>query len=155
MLIPKRPKEKASVYRSRDFRRKLREKIAKWSPRRVFVTLYTKFDTKYNPYACDWFSSTERTRVMQARAEALFDAWEITLRVHADKLKNHFNEFQCAKKIALEQWCKIQSRVDKRSYCVVGSTILPKNTVPETDKLSPPGDAIEEARLQLVLSLSK
>ena len=72
-MIPKRPKQKASFYRSKAYKAELRLKFYKWSHIKAANVWYTMFTTAYNPYALDWMGSG-RTKVMQCRANAMFDS---------------------------------------------------------------------------------
>lgn len=134
--IAKRPGKKARVYRSRDYKRELEETIRKWTPYRVFKELYMYYDTTYNPFASDWFyhDGIERTRVMQARAEAMFDTKRDVLLTVATKLRNSKQHeakiqkaFERAKKAALEEWARQQYNQTRIQYYVdlEKETILP------------------------------
>ena len=124
--IAKRPGKKTRVYRSRDYKRGLQETIQKWTPYRVFKELYLYYDTTFNPFASDWFyhDDVERTRVMQARAEAMFEAKRDVLSMVANTLRGDKDNakiqkaFERVKKAALEEWAREQYHHTRIQYYV-------------------------------------
>lgn len=121
-MIPKRPKQKASFYRSREYKKELRLKFFKWSHFKAAKVFFSKFSTRYNPYAVDWFEQ-DRTVVMQARADAMFDSMYTMLQIRVEQVPKKTME-KVMKRVLLE-WAHIQ-RADGRDYVVKEDYIVPK-----------------------------
>ena len=84
-MIPKRPPKKASFYRSREYKKELRLKFYKWSHIKAVTVWYKMFTTAYDPYALDWMDR-DRTKVMQARADAMFDSMYTMLQIRVEQV---------------------------------------------------------------------
>lgn len=83
-MIPKRPPKKASFYRSREYKKELRLKFHKWNHKKAIHVWYTKFNT-YDPHALDWMDRG-RTKVMQSRANAMFDSMYTMLQIRVEQV---------------------------------------------------------------------
>ena len=84
-MIPKRPPKKTWFYRSREYKKELRLKFYKWSHKKAIHVWYTKFNTAYDPYALDWMDRG-RTKVMQCRAQAMFDSMYTMLQIRVEQV---------------------------------------------------------------------
>ena len=84
-MIPKRPPKKASFYRSREYKKELRLKFHKWNHKKAVTIWYTMFTTAYDPHALDWMD-TGRTKVMQSRANAMFDSMYTMLQIRVEQV---------------------------------------------------------------------
>ena len=122
-MIPKNPKEKASYYRSREYKKVLRSKFSKWSHSKAASVYFNNFTCTFNPYALDWLDNS-RSKVKQARADAMFDTMEMMLRIRVDEVPDKTKHKAINK--ALQAWAHRQQRSDGREYTVVEGTILPK-----------------------------
>ena len=121
-LIPNRPKKKAAYYRSREYKNQLRLKFYKWSHLKAAKVYYSMWNTRYNPYATDWFGS-DRQPLMQKRAEAMFDSMLSMLKIRMDQVPDKTR--RRAVRYALGCWAEAQQEVDGRAYRITDSTILP------------------------------
>ena len=121
-MIPARPKKEAAYYRSREYRALLRRKFYKWNHLKAARVYYSMWNTRYNPYATDWFGS-DRQPCMQKRAEAMFDSMLTMLKMRMDQVPDETK--RRAVKHALGCWAETQRRVDGREYKVTGNTIVP------------------------------
>lgn len=83
-MIPKRPPKKTWFYRSREYKKELRLKFYKWSHKKAIHVWYTKFNTD-DPYALDWMDRG-RTKVMQCRANAMFDSMYTMLQIRVEQV---------------------------------------------------------------------
>lgn len=83
-MIPKRPPKKTWFYRSREYKKELRLKFYKWSHKKAIHVWYTKFNS-YDPYALDWMDRG-RTKVMQCRAQAMFDSMYTMLQIRVEQV---------------------------------------------------------------------
>ena len=75
-MVPKRPKEKAAYYRSRQYKKLLRAKFYKWSHAKVVKVWFDFFDTNE--------LDEGRTKVMQARAQAMYDSMYTMLKIRLE-----------------------------------------------------------------------
>ena len=119
-MIPKRPKQNTSFYRSKEYKAELQRKFDKWSDLKAAKAYYTKFTTRYNPYALGWMDRG-RTKVMQMRAQAMFDSMYDIL--HARTF--HVTQKRRCKAIvcALQEYAQEQSQKDGHKYIVIGHHI--------------------------------
>lgn len=78
-MIPKRPKRKVAYYRSSEYKKQLKLKFYKWNHRKAAKIYYTMFAVEVG----DWLDKG-RTRVMQKRADAMFDSMGMMLRLRLD-----------------------------------------------------------------------
>lgn len=83
-MIPKRPKRKAAYYRSREYKKLLRAKFFKWSHAKVVKVWFSVFDI----HELD----EGRTKVMQKRAQAMFDSMYSMLELRLDQVPQHIVE---------------------------------------------------------------
>ena len=121
--IAKRPRKKVKDYRSKAYKDELRTAFKKWSPFRIFKELYMHYSTRYNPYAKDWFNNVQRTRVMQSRAEAVFNSKKEVLEDIANKLLRNSTpkikeSLRHAIKAALEEYAIIRHNMTGTKYVV-------------------------------------
>lgn len=124
-MIPKRLKKTVAYYYSKEYKRTLRLKFYKWSHLKAARTYYGMFNTRYNPYATDWLEKG-RTKVMEKRAQAMFDSMELMLRLRLDHVPTITRDK--AKHEALCQWRDTQHTKDGRKYIIVDNTIIPVQT---------------------------
>tara|TARA_B110000858_G_scaffold192431_1_gene243144 strand:+ start:1489 stop:1878 length:390 start_codon:yes stop_codon:yes gene_type:complete len=119
-MIPKRPKQKTSFYRSRQYKIEVLQKINKWSDTKAVKVYYTKFTTRYNPYALDWMDRG-RTKVMQSRAQIMFDTMcdILDARTFAVSQKKRCKAIVCA----LQEYAQRQRQEDGQNYIIVGHRI--------------------------------
>lgn len=82
-MIPKRPKHKAAYYRSREYKKILRLKFYKWNHKKAAKIYFTMFAAEVG--ALDWLDKG-RTRVMQKRADAMFDSMVTMLKIRMDQV---------------------------------------------------------------------
>lgn len=120
-MIPKRPPKVTWFYRSKDYKKELRLKFYKWSHMKAANVWYTMFTTAYNPYALDWMGSG-RTKVMQCRANAMFDSMRIMLQMRMDQVPEKTKKKAIHK--ALGAWARRQGYEEGKEYTVKGDTII-------------------------------
>jgi len=122
-MIPKRPNKNVAYYRSRKYKKELKLKFYKWNHIKAAKVFFTKFDTSFNPYATDWLDK-DRTKIMEKRAQAMFDSMVMMLRRRLDQVPTRTKDK--AIKHALRCWAKRQYEEDGKKYIVKDHTILPE-----------------------------
>lgn len=120
-MIPKRPPKVTWFYRSKDYKAELRLKFYKWSHMKAAKVFYGKFTTEHNPYALDWMGR-ERTKVMQCRANAMFDTMYTMLQIRVEQVPEKTKKKAIHK--ALQTWAQRQQEIDGRQYKVTNNTII-------------------------------
>jgi hypothetical protein len=127
-MIPKRPKKTTAYYRSSEYKKELKLKFYKWNHLKAAKVYYGMFDTSFNPYATDWLDKG-RTKIMEKRAQAMFDSMVMMLRLRLDHVPTITRDK--AKHKALCQWRDTQQQKDGRKYivlCGTQNTIVPVQT---------------------------
>ena len=121
-LIPKRINYSTRYLKSREYEERLRIKFGRWTHIKVARVYYTMFNITYFIYAKDWFH-VQRTKTMQRRAQAMFDAMTKIIKMRMAKVPP-WTKLK-ARREALFLWAKRQQEVDGRKYLVKDFTIVP------------------------------